>query len=122
MKTHLAQHFFTLPDYMAGSGEPVEIKTLCSMSLKCVMHKVVRCQACSHNLVTSTVTKGDTLNTRHGSGVVIGFERFNSKGFSDTMADIQKGKERIILKLNEGSTWNSSEFYALYFSEITLYN
>lgn len=57
---------------------------------------------------------GDRINVEHGTGVIIGFERFNDKGMSAPMANTieYQGEDkygkyygRTILKLDEGHTW-----------------
>ena len=118
MLTNLARFYFLLPDHMLDIGEPVETGTICSMPLKCLSHKVTRCQSCSHDMVQNTILKGDTLNTAHGLGVVIGFERFSGM----ERADIQSGKERIILELHDGHNWPCLGNYAFYFKDIKVFN
>ena len=122
MLTNLAKYYFTLPIHLLECENPIDTKALCSMSLECIKHKVTRCQSCSHDMVQSSVVKGATLLTEHGAGVVVGFERFDSSGFSAPMADIQKGKERIIIELSAGHNWPCKGNYALYFHEIKKFN
>ena len=65
---------------------------------------------------------GDPINTDHGTGIVIGFERFDRKGKSAPMGDVFRGKERIIIKLDEGHTWCFEGSYALFAHEYAKFN
>jgi len=67
---------------------------------------------------------GDKVLVDHGTGVVIGFERF-LKGFSAPMGDVQLGDERIFIKLDTGHTWQHNgvafgEVYASFNHETKL--
>jgi len=64
---------------------------------------------------------GQYLQTPHGVGRIIGFERFDKDGFSAPMASEWRGEERVLLNLLPGHTWpNASEVYALFARQVTI--
>jgi hypothetical protein len=71
---------------------------------------------------------GDRLLVPHGKATVIGFERFNSKGFSAPMSPVQSEAmdERIVCTLDDGHTWpigkDISENYCAFPHDIMLLN
>jgi hypothetical protein len=48
---------------------------------------------------------GDVINTNHGKARILGFERFNEKGFEAPYAPTLHKDERIICELLPGHTW-----------------
>lgn len=46
--------------------------------------------------------------TPHGEGEIVGFERFNSKGFTDMPSTEDDGENRIIVKLDHPEKWSGS--------------
>jgi hypothetical protein len=48
--------------------------------------------------------KDQKVQTPHGKGSIVGFEKFNTKGFSDHHSDTDIGG-RIIVKLEQPHTW-----------------
>ena len=64
---------------------------------------------------------GQYLQTPHGFGRIIGFERFDKDGFSAPMASEWRGEERVLLNLLPGHTWPSaSDVYALFARQVTI--
>lgn len=64
---------------------------------------------------------GQYLQTPHGVGRIIGFERFDEEGFSAPMASEWHGEERVLLNLLPGHTWPStSDVYALFARQVTV--
>jgi hypothetical protein len=69
------------------------------------------------------ILKGDRLKTDHGMATVIGFERFNSKGFTAPMADtIGYTGERIICTLDSDNTWPCTGNYAAFQHDLVRLN
>lgn len=69
----------------------------------------------------TTLHVGQYLQTPHGVGRIIGFERFYKDGFSAPMASEWRGEERVLLNLLPGHTWTPGiKVYALFARQVTI--
>lgn len=66
--------------------------------------------------------KGDRVRVRHGTGTIVGFERFDGDGQPDELAETQADDERVAIALDEDHTWCFNGLYYATPREITLLN
>jgi len=56
--------------------------------------------------------KGQRVHTPYGQGAVVGFERFNQKGTSDPLSDVDEvgSTSRVVVELDHKHAWNNGEW------------
>lgn len=72
---------------------------------------------------------GQQVNTAHGKGLVVGYEKFLPAGGSlivhNPITDWEQNKEvsRAVLTLQDGHTWGiNNEYYCIWLSDYKLHN